>query len=472
MNKIIKKLPDSALGIMTRLKNSNFCAYAVGGCVRDMLIGKETTDWDFTTNATPDEILRLFPDGFYDNKFGTVGIPVKSGGENVNPEIFEITTYRSEQGYSDHRHPDKITWGDSLDEDLKRRDFTINSMAFDGNNIIDLFCGQEDLKNKLIRAVGNADERFKEDALRMMRAVRFSTQLGFTIENSTFSAMEKNSALISRVSGERIREEILKILKSDFPAQGVKLLRNAKILSVILPELEKCFGVEQKSPQRHHVYDVGTHLIKSLEACPSTDPIVRLATLLHDIGKAVTYNKTAEGIITFYNHEIIGTSIVRNIADRLRFSKKDRDRLVTLVRYHQFTVEENQTDSAVRRFIRNIGRENIDDMLALRTGDRLGGGARQTSWRTELFKKRIIQVQKQPFTVADLKVDGHDVMKVYHCGPGKLIGAVLSMLFDDVVEKKIKNEPKALLKRLNDLHKESSISASPIPPREPEAVRH
>jgi len=196
----------------------------------------------------------------------------------------------------------------------------------------------------------------------------------------------------------------------------------------------------------------------SLKTCPSKDPIVRLATLLHDIGKPVTVSKTTEGVITFYNHEIISASIVRHMADKFHFSKKDRDRLVTLVRWHQFTVDERQTDKALRRFIKNVGIENVKDILDLRIGDRLGGGARETSWRLELFKKRLIEVQKQPFTVADLKANGHDVMEIYGIGPGRLVGAVLDMIFNDVIEGKLPNERVILLQRIEDLKKESKIN--------------
>lgn len=456
---MILSLPTDAKNILKILKKSGLEVYVVGGCVRDMLMNRPTNDWDFTTNAIPEEIRKLFPDSFYDNKFGTVGIPIEHETKTEEPrtDIYEITTYRSEKGYSDHRHPDNVDWGRSIEEDLQRRDFTINALAYDGKKVLDLFNGQLDLKNKIIRAVGNADLRFKEDALRMMRAVRIATELSFTIDEKTFSAIKANVALLQKISPERIRDELVKIMASPYPADGIKLLRNSGILMQILPELEKCFGVEQKSPKRHHLFDVGTHLLTSLEKCPSKDPIVRFATLLHDIGKPLTFNKTDEGVITFYNHEIIGASIVRNIADRLRFSSKERDRLVSLVRFHQFTVDERQTDSAVRRFIKNIGPDNIDDMLALRIGDRLGGGARETSWRLELFKKRLIEVQKQPFTPADLKVDGHDVMNIYKIGPGPLVGAVLNMLFNDVVEGKINNEREILLKRIDDLKKESKL---------------
>lgn len=441
---------------MTTVRHAGFEVYAVGGCVRDMILGKQTNDWDFATNAKPEQILALFPDSFYDNKFGTVGVTLKDS-KNTST-VYEITTYRSEFGYSDHRHPDKIVWGKTIEEDLQRRDFTINAMAWDGRVIIDIFGGENDLKKKIIKAVGDPNHRFAEDALRMMRALRIALQLQFVLEEKTFDAIQKNAQLISEISPERIRDELFKIMASSYPADGIKLMRNAHLLHVVLPELDKCFGVEQKSPKRHHIYDVGTHLLMALKHCPSNDPIVRLATLLHDVGKPVTYQKTPDGIITFYNHEIISASIAKYIADRLHFSKKDRDRFVLLVRFHQFTVDERQTDTAIRRFIRNIGIENVEDMLALRTGDRLGGGARETSWRLELFKKRLVEVQKQPFTVADLKVNGFDVMKFYNISPGPFVGSVLNMLFDDVVEGKIQNIRDDLLKRIRKLKKESSIS--------------
>ena len=218
----------------------------------------------------------------------------------------------------------------------------------------------------------------------------------------------------------------------------------------ILPEMEKTFGVEQKSPGRHHIYDVGTHSLMALKSCKSTDPLVRFATLIHDVGKPPTYKKTANGTITFYNHEMVGAKIAENIADRLRFSKKEKEKLLRLVRWHQFTVDENQTDSAIRRFIRNVGLENIQDMLDLRVGDRLGGGARETSWRLEEFKKRLIEVQKEPFNVKDLKIDGNDVMKELGLKPGPKVGEILGKIFSEVENKELPNEKEVLLKRLKD----------------------
>lgn len=446
-------LPQSVKKSLNTLKKAGFEAYLVGGSVRHLIMGVTTNNWDFTTNATPAHLLKIFPDSFYNNEFGTVGVPVKNKKDETET-VFEITTFRTEQGYTDRRHPDEILWGVTLAEDLARRDFTINAIAFDGKNIIDPHDGQKDIARKIIRAVGNPNLRFNEDALRLLRAVRIATQLGFTIEEKTFAAIQAHAHLIKNVSSDRIRAELIKIIASKHAADGIMLLRNAKLIAEIIPELEKAFGVPQKSPKRHHIYDVGTHLLMSLYHCPSIDPITRLATLLHDIGKPVVYRKDEEtGIITFYNHEVIGASIVRNISFRLNFSKKDREKLVTLVRWHQFTVDEKQTDGTLRRFVKRVGKENLKDILDLRIGDRLGGGAQETSWRLRLFIGRLEEVQKQPFTVADLKIDGHDVMKTFNISPGKKVGQILNELFNEVVTEKVKNKRENLLKRLEQFKK-------------------
>lgn len=454
------QLPQQAQAIINALRDKGYEAYAVGGSVRDLLMNRSTKGWDFTTNATPEQILSVFPDSFYDNQFGTVGIKIypseKSGLTKIDdgkPEdIYEITTYRSEQGYRDHRHPDSLVWGNSLEEDLKRRDFTINAIACDGKTDIDPHKGQEDLKKKIIRTVGDPSQRFTEDALRMMRAVRIASELGFMIDTGTFDAIKSNAQTLTKISAERIRDELLRILGSQFAADGILMLKNTGLLSHVLPELESAFSVGQKSPKRHHIYDVGMHSVMALKHCPSGDAVVRLATLLHDIGKVKTYRKDASGVITFYNHEVVSTKLAKTIAARLRLSKKQTEKIVTLVRWHQFTVDERQTDSALRRFIRHVGPDNLDDMLALRIGDRLGGGARETSWRLELFKKRLIEVQQQPFTVSDLKINGYDVMKQLNVNPGPVIGKALDALFAEVEAGTLPNEREALLTRLKELH--------------------
>lgn len=449
MKKVIRvksKLPKATKTVFEKFQKGGFEIYLVGGAVRDLLIGKKVHDCDFTTNARPKEIQKIFPESFYDNVFGTVGIPLKK-------EIYEITTYRTERGYTDRRHPDKVSWGNKLEEDLKRRDFTINAMVIgprkDGKlEFIDLFGGEKDLKNKIVRAVGDPKARFDEDALRMMRAIRIATQLGFIIEKKTFKAIKENAKYILEISVERIRDELIKILESDYPADGLMLLYNSGLLEQILPEVVKGKGVSQSG---HHQDDVFTHSIKSLKFCKNPDPIVRLATLLHDVGKSVVAKKR-NGKMTFYNHEVIGASIARHIAKRLHFSKKDREKLITLVRWHMFTVDEKITDAAVRRFIRKIGKENINDMMDLRIADRLGGGClSETSWRLRLLQKRILEVQKHIPAVADLKVNGHDVMKILGIGPGPKVGRVLNKLFEEILDNPIKNKRSYLLKRVKEI---------------------
>lgn len=435
--------PAQVIEILNKFEEAKYEIYIVGGVVRDALLGKSLYDWDFTTNATPEQILELYPDGFYDNKFGTVGI------KNEEGRPYEITTFRTEVGYSDKRHPDKVAWGSRLQDDLLRRDFTINAFALDKDfELIDLHNGLDDLQNKLIRAVGDPNERFKEDALRMLRAVRIAAQLGFIIEDSTLKAIQTNANKIEHVSSERIHDEMFKMLASNYPADGYMILHNSGLGKEILPEMETTFGVEQKSPGRHHIFDVGTHSVESLRHCESSDPVTRFATLIHDVGKVKTQRISADQKITFYNHEMESAKIAIKIADRLRFSNAEKDKFVKLVRWHQFTVDERQTDSAIRRFIKNVGLENVSDMIALRVGDRLGGGARATSWRLEEYKARIIEVQQQPFSVQDLKISGKDVMEIKRITPGPQVGKYLQELFDLVEKGEIKNERETLIEKL------------------------
>lgn len=454
--------------ILKKFEEAGFEVAVVGGAVRDILQKKGVSDWDLATNAKPEEILKLFANkSFYNNRFGTVGI-------NVDGEVVEVTTYRREQRYTDGRHPDVVVWGKSLNEDLARRDFTINAIALKlgarGQDsgagkkqnvytlstpytltLVDLFDGQKDLKDKIIRTVGDPNKRFTEDALRLIRAVRLATTLGFEIEKDTRAAVIKNAKLITKISGERIRGELFRIIDSENAYGGILLLRETGLLTQILPELDICFDVQQKSPKRHHIFDVGTHCAMSLKFCPSKKTIVQFATLLHDIGKAKVANVTAEGIRTFYNHEVVGGRQVLEIAARLTLAKSDREKLFRLVRWHQFSVNENQTDKALRRFIRNVGLENVSDMMDLRIGDRLGGGLQQPeSWRLKLFRKRLEEVLVKPFTVADLKVDGRDVMKILGIVPGPKVGEVLKKLFEEVAEDSKKNNKKYLLKRIAD----------------------
>lgn len=442
-------LPQFVIDFMDVFRKNNFQIYLVGGAVRHLLMNEPVKNWDFTTDAPPEKILSLFEKSFYNNEFGTVSVLIKQDKQTF---VFEVTTMRKESGYSDKRRPDNLEWTHKIEEDLTRRDFTINAIAYNRKMIVDPHGGQKDLKQKLLRAVGDADKRFGEDALRLMRAIRIATTLGFIIEENTRQSIIKNASLIKHVSWERIRDELFKILSSPHPAEGILFLRNTGILAYILPELDVCFSIPQKSPQRHHIYDVGTHSVMSLKACSSTDVITRFAVLLHDIGKATTFKKNLEtGLITFFNHEIVGSKLVKKIADRLNLSNEQKNKLITLVRHHQFSVNEFQTDKAIRRFIKNVGKNYIDDMFALRTADRIGSGATPTSWRYELFKKRVVEVQKQPFSLKDLNINGNDVMKTLGLQPGPHIGQILNLLFKKVVDKKIQNNKETLLKELEKI---------------------
>ncbi|HEX8923266.1 MAG TPA: HD domain-containing protein [Patescibacteria group bacterium] len=445
-NKInLEKIPREVQEIIGRFQKSGADIYVVGGAVRDLLLGREVKDWDFTTNLTPEEMKKLYPkNSFCNNNFGTFTIV----GENN--ALYEVTTYRTEQGYSDARHPDEVKWGKSLKEDLQRRDFTINALALEtGKNdyqIIDYYGGEEDLKNKMIKTVGNADERFSEDALRMMRAIRLAAQLGFLIENDTFESIQKNAAKIQKISGERIRDELFKILLAQSPADGIRLLKNSGLLKEIMPETLAGVEVAQKG---HHIDDVWTHNLKTLANISSNDPVTRLAGFLHDVGKPMVMKGEGEAR-TFHNHEVSGARIAVGIGKRLRLSNKQLDKLFKLVRWHMFTTSELQTDKAVRRIIRNVTPENLEDLISLRRADRVGSGAAETSWRWEKLKKRFDEVQKQPFSIKDLKINGEDVMKTLQIKPGRKVGEVLTQLFKEVEEKPELNERETLLKMIRE----------------------
>lgn len=459
---MLQHIPIHVKEIINVFTKNNYQLYLVGGCVRDILLEKSIKDWDFTTNATPEEMQKMLPDSFYDNRFGTVGIPVKNDENLEHPHVVEVTTFRTERGYGDKRHPEVVEWGKSIEEDLARRDFTMNAIALrlaslaqpneQGYEIVDPYDGRKDIEKNLIRAVGDPDKRFKEDALRLMRAIRLATQLSFTIEPATLEAIKHDAPLLAHISKERIRDELLKILGSDYPYEGIMLLKNTGLLAYVLPELLEGIGISQERPGRHHKDDVFTHNLLSLKHTPSKDPTVRLAALIHDVAKPKVASTDSEGYVIFHNHEIEGAKMAYEISERLRLSKKDRQKIVMLVRWHMFTVDEHTTDAAVRRFIRRVGIENIQDMIDLRIGDRLGSGtATAESWRLKLFKKRIEeQLAPAPFSINDLVIDGNDIMKELNIKPSKKIGEILQVLFEEVDEDLSKNNRDYLLSHLKD----------------------
>lgn len=460
---------QSAYSIIRRLEKEGFEAWIVGGAVRDLLLGVTVYDWDITTEAKPEEIQPLFNDSFYDNAFGTVMVAGKHIKEQfdlpddttTDETIFDITTYRSEHGYSDKRRPDKVEWGKKIEDDLQRRDFSVNAMALKivklipntdqtyETEILDPYKGREDLEKKVIRAVGTATTRFEEDALRMMRAIRLGAQLGFSIEPDTLQAIREKSKNLKEISWERIGAETMKIIGSEHAADGMMVMVNAGLMEIVMPELLEARGVAQAG---HHIYDVFTHMIESLRGCPSDDPVVKLAALLHDVAKPATNKNRGEGKeITFYNHEVVGARVAKKIAGRMRLSKRDQERVFTLVRWHMFSYDPSMTDAAIRRFIARVGKENIHDMMMLRVGDRVGGGSKATSWRLNELQKRIGEQFYEPLAIKDLKIDGADVMKILGIKPGPKVGEVLSELFEEVLEDSGKNKKEYLEGRVREI---------------------
>lgn len=458
------EIPDYVLKTIKDLKASGYEAYIVGGCVRDFLMEKIPKDWDITTNAVPAEILKVFSDGKYENDFGTVLLPIRGQTKNnlkdqvdekeKVKDVLEITTYRSEQGYSDRRHPDEVRFEIDLDKDLERRDFTINALALNPDepeNVVDLFGGRKDIKAKIIRAVGEPSDRFKEDALRMLRAVRFSSQLGFELEPKTQRAIVKLAGSIKFISKERIKDELIKILSSDRPSEGILLLHETKLLQYILPELEQGISVEQA---RHHVYPVFKHNVLSLKYCPSKEWPVRFAALMHDIAKPKT-KKEINGIATFYNHEYVGARMVDKIMTRLKFSNIDRERVVNLVRNHMFYYNDKEVSAAsVRRLIVKVGRENLKDLIDLRIADRLGSGTpKAMPYKLRHLEYMLERVQNDPISVKMLKINGEDLMKILKIAPGPKIGAILDVLLSEVIEDPELNTVEILAKRASELDK-------------------
>ena len=449
------KIPKEVRNIMEAFKQAGFKVYAVGGAVRDILIEREPKDWDVATDARPEDIQRIFPDSVYENKFGTVGIKTRS--ENKGVAVIEATTFRKEGDYSDFRHPDKVEFSDLIEDDLARRDFTINAMALsvDGDeiNIVDPFGGKDDLKKKMVKAVGDPDIRFKEDALRLVRAVRFAAELGFDIEAETFSAITNNAELLTWIAEERIRDEFVKIIMSDGsgPAWGVTQLENLGLLQYIIPELREGINVSQN---KHHIYTVWEHNLRALDyaARENTSLEIRLASLLHDVGKPKS--KSGEGPdATFHNHEVIGARMTRKIMDRLKFPKKTAERVIHLVRHHLFYYNVGEvTEAGVRRFISRVGEENIDDLLKIREADRIGSGVpKAVPYKTRHLRFMIDKVRHDPISPKMLKVDGTMLMDRLQMVPGPKMGMILAILLEEVLDDPKKNTEESLIVRAEEL---------------------
>jgi len=456
------KIPKHVLWVLKQLQNDGYESYIVGGCVRDLFLGREPNDWDVTTNAIPEQIIATFEKTdmrvVYENNFGTVGIINKEfEKDNVSYEI-EITPYRTEEGYSDGRHPDTVSFSDSIHEDVKRRDFTINAMAYDPINkvLVDDYDGFADIEKRLIKTVGDADERFSEDSLRIMRAVRFSAQLGFMCETATVEAIKKHAPTLEKISAERIRDEFIKLVDAPFAKDGMELLRMYGLLAYTIPELTEGINCDQGGA---HSFDVWEHLIKSLEHGTNKEyPFhVKLAALFHDIGKprsrrAANGRGTKEW--TFYGHEVIGADMARAIMKRLKFPKDMIEKVVKLVRYHMFFSDpEAITLSAVRRMVANVGTEMIWDLMNLRTCDRIGTGRpKEKPYRLRKYHAMIEEVMRDPVSVGMLKLNGDIMIHEMGLQPGRKMGWTLHALLEEVLDEPAKNTREYLETRAREIY--------------------
>ncbi|MDQ3089601.1 MAG: HD domain-containing protein [bacterium] len=446
-------IPKEVKNISQKLFDTGFENYIVGGSVRDMLLEKKPKDWDITTIATPEEIVPLFEKTFYENEFGTVGV-VNEATEDESLKIIEVTPYRLESEYSDFRRPDKIVWGKTLKDDLKRRDFTINAIAYDvaKGELVDPYEGQKDIERKLIKTVGEPNERFGEDALRMFRAIRFSSTLGFAIESDIGLAIEKNAKLLAHISKERIRDEFIKIVMSPSPAFALETSRRLGVLEYVSPEFLKAYGVEQNQA---HAYTVWEHLLRSLEHAVKKDfPIhVRLAALLHDIAKPHT-RKWINNQWTFYGHEVVGSKIAKNILIDLKFPKEIIEKVTKLIRWHMFFSDTEEISlSAVRRMVRNVSPELIWDLMDVRACDRIGTGRpKESPYRLRKYHSMIDEVVRDPISVKQLKINGEDIIKLTNGNPGPQIGFMLEILLSEVLDDPTKNKKEYLNKKVNELH--------------------
>jgi tRNA nucleotidyltransferase (CCA-adding enzyme) len=474
---MLKKIPRQVIEVLEKLEENKFEAFIVGGCVRDLIMDRIPKDWDAATNAKPEEIQKIFPDNFYENEFGTVGVKVEKFMPEGNPErdhdVIEVTTYRIESKYSDKRRPDAVKFAETLAKDLSRRDFRMNAIALKISNfkfqisneskiknpkfksgakryeMVDPYDGQTDIKNKIIQTVGEAAERFGEDALRMMRAVRFHAELNFSIEKNTLAAIKKHAGNMVHIAEERIKDEFVKIILSDNASEGVDMLHETGLLNFIIPELEKGYGVAQN---RHHIYTIYQHGILALKFCPSKKLEVRLASLLHDIAKPQT--KRGEGeFATFYNHDHVGARVAEKILTRLRFSNEVIEKVKLLVDNHMFYYNPEEVgDSSVRRLIAKVGLENMKELIDVRIADRLGSGTPKAKpYKLRHLEYMIDKLSTDAVSVKMLKIDGNDLMKELSVKPGPIIGAILDVLLAEVIEDAAKNNRERLLARAKEL---------------------
>jgi tRNA nucleotidyltransferase/poly(A) polymerase len=453
-------IPIEVTRVTSAIKEAGYDAFLVGGCVRDLMLGKQPKDWDVTTNAHPDKIQAIFTETYYNNNFGTVGV-VNENVEDPSTKVVEVTPYRKEGIYSDSRRPDSVEFDVSLEDDLARRDFTINAIAFDSDKgqIIDPYKGHDDLSARVLRAVGDPNERFREDALRMMRAIRLGAELGFGIEQGTYEALSTNAYLLTRISKERIRDELIRIIMSARPMESLLHMKHTELLHYVLPDLERSIGVEQNQAHSYHVFE---HLLRALQhAADKNWPLeVRLAALFHDISKPECRRKSPNGEWTFYGHEVVGSRVTRKALTDLRFPVDIVEKVVKLVRWHMFFSDPDQiTLSAVRRMITNVGTENIWALLDVRKSDRIGSGRpKEQPFRFRKYQSMVEEALRDPISVGMLNIDGKGIMTVTQETPGPRIGWMLHAVLEEVLDDPQKNTNEYLTARILELAKEDSAT--------------
>lgn len=428
------RLPRTVTSFLRTFHERGFECYLVGGAVRNLMLGQKPYDFDFATNATPAQVMRAFrrvvPTGV---QHGTVTVLHRGTS-------FEVTTYRTESDYSDSRHPDRVDFVGDINEDLRRRDFTMNAMAFDPDHgvFFDPHGGERDIRERVVRAIGDPSDRFREDALRMLRAVRFATRLEFTIDGATLEAITAGADRIRSVSAERVRDELVKLLESERPSYGMRVMRDTSLLSRVLPELAEGVDVEQRG---NHRFDVFEHSIRACDAAPADNVVVRLAALLHDVGKPRALEEDDDGTRRFHGHDKLSAQMSEELLRRLKFPNRTIAAVVHLVRHHMFNYTPEWSDAAVRRFIARVGKDAVADLIALRVAD----GAAVTGEKVDTrplgrFAERVrAEMESQrALTVRDLAVSGHDLMDA-GIPRGPLLGVVLETLLEAVIEDPAQN---------------------------------
>jgi poly(A) polymerase/tRNA nucleotidyltransferase (CCA-adding enzyme) len=443
---VAARIPEPALEVARVLASRGYRTVFVGGGVRDALLGLEPGGaWDLGTAATPQQVMEVYPASVPTGlEHGTVTLPIDGGA-------VEITTFRTEGAYSDARHPDHVSFTRDLSADLKRRDFTVNAMAYDAaaHLLVDEVGGMADLRAGILRAVGDPRDRMREDALRAMRAARLVSTRGFEIEPATLAALPAVAALLPKVSAERVRDELSRLLLGEEPDKGLDTLRDTGLLPVVVPELAACEGVPQN---RHHKYDVYRHTLETIRHAEMRFR-VRWAALCHDLGKPATRGEKENGESTFYGHPQVGAEIAGKLLERLRFPRAERDAIVLLVREHLFDYRAEWTEAAVRRFLKRVGWEHLRDLFDLRRADIVGTGVGSDGSSIAQLEERIRKVRESraPLSVGELAIDGEDVMEVLGVAPGPLVGQLLRTILEEVLEDPALNDRERLLRRLKSL---------------------